>query len=566
VTSSTLPAKLPFVLEAEPEPPPIETAGTPEPLRDKFPLRLLIAGEDVTFETSEGFTFSSVDPGGYEAASFPLPKDMPSLKRGQPVRLESGMQVAWEGRVKEIQRSLGAKTLVQCEGYRAILKDNTLAEIFLDRDLTKWLGPGVERRKDRLANSYVSSSGELVPSETGLPSLALSATGPWEASARPWSEAWYNGHGIPIASLHYNQEHSANVGTGEGVPWVWEAGLSFSELNSGGEGTHYTGNLKGVPTTGDISAGGATNCTWANILFWFGEAGGGSGSLYTIYWHSLGVYGNHGLKQRPSPITPSGFYPSDIAGYAVGKCPGIQVGVIQEASQYVVPHSAYLTPVPVEQIVSDMAKFAGWHWGVWESQTYLLGAQTPRVDFRAYPERGKPTAWCWRRETENLDIRENIENLYDSARVVYTEPIGVERAIEVSKPNPALEAVGLHRQVVLGLGTGTQPAAEAFGLIQLDLLADQARMTGSATITDAIHEMNGATKPAWLLKAGLDRLRIPDLPCSDAFGAHNDLLVTRVECAGSQVGLVTNVEFGLGSNLIETLTAQLQANITAGVR
>jgi hypothetical protein len=259
---------------------------------------------------------------------------------------------------------------------------------------------------------------------------------------------------------------------------------------------------------------------------------------------------------------PAGYWPSAIARYCAKTCPGVQAGVIEAASQFVVPHAAYLTPVPIEQIVSDMGKFAGWHWGVWESLTYMTGSQTPRVDFRAYPPAGKPTAWAWRRECESLDIRENIENLFDSARINYTEPGGVERSVEVTLANPNLEAVGLHRQVSLTLGTGTAAAAESWGLIQLALLSDQNR-TGSATITDAIHEMNGSAKPAWMLRAGLDRLRVPDLPCSDAFGAHNDLLITRVECTGSEVGLTTSVEFGLGANLIETLAAQLQANLTA---
>ena len=117
--------------------------------------------------------------------------------------------------------------------------------------------------------------------------------------------------------------------------------------------------------------------------------------------------------------------------------------------------------------------------------------------------------------------------------------------------------------MALSLGTGTQVAAEAWGLIQLDLLADQARMTGSATITEAVHEMNGAPKPAWLLRAGLDRLRIPDLPCSDVWGEHNDLPISRVECSGGEQGLSTSIEFGLGPNLLETLAAQLQADVTA---
>lgn len=529
-------------------------------IRDQFPLRLIINGEDCTFEISEGFSFANSDPGGFESASFPIPRDMPQLRRGDPVRLECGLQTAWEGRVKEVQRSLGNKTLVQCEGNNAILKENTLAEIFIDRDLTKWQSPSTAQQIDLVSGGYGPSGPTVAPEPAGTPALETGFTGPWQAGGLPDCEAWYNAQGIPIYAVHYGWTKGANVNAAD-ANWGWT--LFVCTTNVGGE-QDTTGSLRGAGPGSAYLTTAATNRTFAHLQLLYGAAAGTANTIYAVYWNDLAVYGlfNKTHEGRGAEA-PAGFYPSDIAEYCAGKCPGVQLGIIGEATQYIVPHSAYLTPVPIEQIISDMAKFAGWHWGVWESLTYLLGNQEPRVDFRAGPAEGEPTAWCWRQECEDLDIRENIENLYDSAKVTYSEPSGEERSVEVTLDNPALDAVGLHRQVVLNLGLGTKESAEAWGLIQLRLLADQARMTGSATITEPVHEMTGAPMPAWMLRAGLDRLRISDLPCSDVWGEHNDLPITRVECTGSESGLTTAIEFGNGINLIETLAAQMQAGVTA---
>lgn len=524
--------------------------------RDQFPLRLLINGEDLTFETGEGFTFSNTDPGGYESSSYPIPKDMPNLLRGDKVRLECGLQTAFEGRVKEIDRSLGSKTLIQCQGNRAILKENNLAEVFVDRDLTKWGEASRVRQINELALGRSILGPSVAPDPTSsLPAIVTGMPGPL-TPINPLAEAWYDaGPENKIASIYYDYQPGANAQDG-GVNWH---DLVFLMTDSTGLSGESSANVNGTGTTGTFT--GASALRYALLQHYYNGTGGAANILFNAYWRNIAVFGNHGLPKRGS--APQGFYPSDIAGFAASKCPGVQAGVIETASGLIVPHASYRTAVPIDQIINDMAVFAGWHWGVWESLTYLVGSQVPRVDFRAGPQSGEPTAWAWRKECEELDIREDIENMYTSAVVSYSEPSGEEGTVTVSLANPALEKVGLERQANLSFGIGTKESAEAWGLIQLPILADQARMSGSATITEPIHEMNGTAKPAWMLRSGLDRLRIPDLPCPDVWGAHNDLPITRVECSGTASGLVTHVEFGNAVNLLETLAAQLQANTTA---
>lgn len=537
-------------------------------LLEDFPLRLIVNGEDMSVDLGDGFTFSSTDPGGFESASFPIPRDLPAVRRGDPVRLECGLATAWEGRVKEIQRSLGEKTLIQCEGYRAVLKENSLAEVFVDRDLTKWVGPDLDRQIALAGSSRIKLNGsELTTTQdpTHEPAIVQSFEGPWEASATPKVETYYYSPGVIIDAIYYAWQRNGNLNTAEAA-WEWYAevgGVSSGDLAGVGPGAAYV-----IANTGASAVKALLDFQYNT-----GKTGTGAAVPYSIYWTKLAAYGKGYRKKtgqyRAAP-DPVGIDPHWIAAHVIVNA-GLDLGGMQfdgdevPESLFTVLHAAYPTPVPVEQIVNDMAKFVGWHWGVWESRSPLTNSSA-RLIYRASPENGEPTAWAWRRECDQLDVRENIENLYDSAKVAYIEPGGVERFVEVSKTNPTLSAVGLNRQATLSLGQGTKASAEAWGLIQLDLLADQARITGTASIKEAVHEMNGAPKAPWMLKAGLDRLRVPDLPTSSAFGEHNDLPISRVECSGGADGLTTSVEFGKGVNLMETLAAQMQANLTANVR
>jgi hypothetical protein len=115
--------------------------------------------------------------------------------------------------------------------------------------------------------------------------------------------------------------------------------------------------------------------------------------------------------------------------------------------------------------------------------------------------------------------------------------------------------------VILNGGTMTAATATAFGQIALILLLQQGRVSGSVEISTAIDGPVGPKAP-WLLKAGIDRLRIADLPSQDAWGEYNDVPLTRVECSVSDSGISTSLEVGTGADLVETLQARLSAAAT----
>jgi hypothetical protein len=530
----------------------VSGAGGQE-LRKQFPLRLIIGSEDLTFLLDSSFTFSNVDPGGFEAASFSVPRDLPQTIRGLPVRIDTGLRVAWEGRVSQIQRSLGNRTQITCEGYAAELKDQFASMIFVDRDLTKWQAATIRRQKFWIENNHAISSPSVVANPNGTPSITEAFNGPWEATSLPIVEGWYNGQGNAIGSLYVAWEKGP-IPAG-GANWTWLCDVASDDAANGAEGT---GNLSSI-------AGGTSVVTpvagkpWAVLQFAFGLAGGETNREYTIYWQNVAVYGRHGLTKRGTE--PGGFYPSDIAGWVETQAEGVSRGVIPEVTSYIVPHYVQLAPVSLDTILNDMAIQGIAHWGVWEPLSPLTGPGQPRLDFRPRPKLGEYTAFCARRDCDVLDVREDLANLYDKAVVTYTTVEGVSGFAEAKIDNPLLDQAGIHRTAELSGGTMTPAAAETFAKQALELLYAQARIAGSIQISTTIDGPSGPTAP-WLLKSGIDRLRIGDLPSTDAFGQYNDLPITRVECSGSESGLTTSIEVGQGAYLLEALQARLAAAAT----
>lgn len=534
-------------------------------LRSNFPLRLLINGENCTYLLDNGFTFSNVDPGGFEMASFPIPRDMPEIVTGLPVRLECGTQVAWEGRVSEVQRSLGNHTLVTCEGNAARFKDQSAAMIFVDRDLTQWQGPTLANQIRWVTGGFTPESPQVAADPSGgNPALAVLFSGPWAAGGLPACDATYDSRGIPLGDVFYEWGNLTGGIAGNGN-WLFSVKLTTDDVLTAGD---TTANLN----TGPASGGGTLAATVGNRVFAILElltvtAGGTANVIYGLYWTNLAVYGNHGLPTQA--ITGGfGFYPSQIAGWVESRVSGVQLGNIQltDASGYIAPHIVYYDPVTLDTMLNDMARLNAWHWGVWESPTYLLGNPAPRLDFQPRPSPGTWDAWAWRQECDVLDLREDLTGQYDTAVIQYSTVDGLDRSVTVTLDNPYLDRSGIGRgaggpgrTVVLNGGTMTPAAASSFAEIALALLQDQARVAGQITITTAIHDATGAPMPAWMLRAGEHRIRIPDLPSVDYLGAQNDLPIARVECSVSEQGFSTSVEVGQAANLVETLQARLSA-------
>ena len=522
-------------------------------LRDAFPFRLFIGSEDVTQLLDSSFTFSNIDPGGFEAASFSVPRDMPQTIRGLPVVLTSGLRVAWEGRVGQIQRSLGQRTTINCMGYGDVFKEQQRSMVFVDRDLTRWREPELPRQIALNEAHEQAGSSSIAADPTGSPALVQTISGNWVEPWRPLAESWYDS------------------GQGNLIGYIWLA-LTLKNASGGSFGEKMYVSIDnfttGVEGTGNLNNSGAgkteywipsTQKRYALAQHQYEATPAGAAGAENLAFWKLAVYGNHGLPGRGSD--PVGFYPWDIAGWVVAQVPQLQRGIFTEATSYIIPHYVQYVPVTLDQILDDMAVQGGMHWGVWEPSGGLTGSNKPRLDFRQRPELGQWTAYCKRQDCDTLDMREDLANMYNKAAIEYTNIDGTQGTAEASFANPVLEAVGLNRAVNLNIGTSTPAAAEVFAKQALELLYSQARVAGTATISSSIDGPAGPM-PAWLLKAGIDRLRVGDLPSTDAFGKYNDMPITRVECSGSESGFTTTIEFGVGGSFIDSLQSRLGAAAT----
>jgi hypothetical protein len=528
---------------------------------DRFPLRVTVGGRDLTRRVDDGMTFANVDPGGYETATIPIPGDVPEVVVGQNVRIECGLATVWEGRVSEVQRSLGVRTSIACEGYGATLKEVAIPMIFVDCDMSAWQPASVQRKINLVTVGQNPIDASTAPdATTGSPSLITGFPGDWAVTQH--AAAWYDAQGQRIESLYYAWKRNPNINSADGN-WSWITALSSDDIVSFNDSS---GELRAAgPGTGTLTADPSVRFSsaarhFAFVRLTYAVAAGTNGAEYDLMWTCLAVYGDHGLTKRgsASATNAQGFFAGDIATFVEQQSATVSRGIIIDQTGYVIPHLSYPLPVPLEQMLADAAKFVGCHWGVWESLN-VVGDTRPRLDFRPYPR--LPTVWCSRRDCASVDIDEQLARLYDKVVVTYSDPQGRGRFTSAQFLNPILVAAGFRsgRTLVMDGGVLTAARASDFGYLMLDLLLLQARVAGQATLNGLVRVPSGEL-PAFFLKAGLDRMRITDLPTLDAFGGYADVPIKRVETTVAGEGFSTNVEFGTGADLIETVQARLTEN------
>lgn len=513
-------------------------------------LQVLLDGRDITALASS-LTFSSVDPGGYEACSFTLPPGWPQPSPGADIVIREGLETAWEGEVEDPgprQDQGRVQGQVQGVGHGVKLKDNPYQCIYIDQDLSRWAPMGTSRRLNLIsANLAVFDFTSRPDTANGQPSIVTGLTGAWAQTPR--SEAWYDaGPGLTIAALYYAFQASTSISPIADASWTWHVYFASDDVATA------------FDDSGDLSAGSSGAAYFAPsqrryviLSLGYADPGGSDAVNYELSWRPA-AYGPHGLTRRGSD--PGGFYAEDIAVHALAQAAGLKAGVI-DASGFIVGHSVYRDPTMPEQVVDDMGKLTGFHWGVWESQS--LTDDTPRLDFRARPSTA--TAVVSREDCEGLQLSERRSQLYDTCLVTYTDAAGTPGEAAVKIANPRLPT-GVSRTLgPLNMGVGGLVNAIDYATAALELAQAGQRGGGPFTLPGTVKLPGGGSKPAHLLKAGLDRLKITDLPDS---GPWTDLdtrrldtfRVKRVETSVQNGVPRTTGEVDDGADLLEVLNAR----------
>lgn len=515
-------------------------------------LAVFLSGHDVTADAGPP-TFSNVDPGGYEACSFTLPPSVAQPKPGDHVLILEGLATAWEGMVEDpgpTQSSQRAEGQVQAVGYGAKLKDNPYSMIYASRDLAAWRATSVARRLN--LTSYRIGEMTVGPdTANGKPGITTGWNGAWTDKAV--AESWYDaGPGNTIAACYLEWTRQPSVDYTD-TNWDWDLWRSASDDT--GE-TRIGGNLRAAGPSSNIFTFTAQRYVMLQLAYL--AAGGGSDAEYSVSWRNLGLYGPHGLDRQAITDEPPGLFPADIAAHALTQTTGIAEGVVDtDPAGFIAGHVVYRDATLPEQVIDDMAKLLGWHWGVWEAPS-ILGS-TPRLDFRARPP--SATAVVSRADCDGLKISERRSQLYDRVVVTYTDAAGTPGQATVTAENPRMPADSDRTLGPLSIGISSQGAAEDYGAQALALAQSSQRGGGSPILPSMVLLPGGGTKPAHLLKAGLDRLKITDLPDSGSWTEtdtrrFDTFRVKRVETSVENGNPRTRVELDEGADLLEVLNAR----------
>jgi hypothetical protein len=515
-------------------------------------IRVIIGRDDATPWVEDGLSWSNVDPGGCEAAHIGLPRDG-GVKRGERVQVILGLESVFDGRVQRVARKLAGASGVTIagEGFGAKFKETTVREIWRDCDLSRWGAPSLDRQAllgdPLLVPTYkLSGSVAAAPSGEGVPALVLSFTrlSSTAGAIHDLAEAWYDAQGIPIGAVHYTYDDRETGSTLlTNADWGAQLVLSSDDVASS---IDTTGDISQTSVSGVLATASADRVYALLQLVWTGTFTGDS--EWRSDWTNVAVVGRHGLTR---------FLPSDIAGDVLRRVRGIQRGIVEEATGFEVPHAVAFDATEAEKILADQALLAGgWHWGTWPSRSAFGG--DPAFDFRALPT--KATCHSARRDFDQLEVEEDLTRLFNRAEVSYTDGAHGSRTVVVTRDVPELAETDVgDRTLPVTMGEGSAAAARTYGAFLLALSERAARASGSAVTSVPVGLPGGGRKPAYLLRSGIDRIKVTDLPNLPWFAPGRDeFQLKRVEATISAGKVSTRLELGLGADLIEVLNARQQ--------
>ena len=545
---AVLVAVAPFV-EPEPEPEPEPSTAVrvvSEPVR----LSVVCDGRDLTTAAS-GLAFSNRDPGGFEACSFTVPAGAGPIRKGALLEVFAGLERAWRGRVGEIGPAgdRGDALTVAGEGKGAVLRERSAGVVYIDRSPGRWRAPSTQRRVSFTTYDWSGGNFSAAVDDAGRPGLLFRF--PSAPLTRPIAEALYDAGVARVSRVRFT---NALLGLGSRDGNVQENVFYASDQ---GVGASYW-DLVDVRALSSVDHATTRASQFVGLqLIYAGAAGGTAGTEYGANATQISVIGDHDLQLQGTAPNADGFEAADIVRHALGQVAGIAAGVIVD-SGVLATQAAYHDRVMVEQIIGDMGKLAAFHWGVWEPLNAL--GDDDRLDFRPYPAAAAPTCWVPYRACDAPRFPDRLQGYVSIGRVRYQDvATGSTREVSVTAIVPELETVG-DREALLDMGAGSEAAADAWGRLQLAVTNRAARASGSVTLPDMIGLPGGGHKPSCLLRSGLDRLQVPDLPDRSplASPASTSFRVSRVETTTTEAGRpVTRVELDRGPNLLEVLAARL---------
>lgn len=458
-------------------------------------------------------TFGTAMPGGFTQCNITLER-APERFYGDDRELSkltvlgAGGTVAWQGRIEKLPDTAGyeAQESPEAVGYQAALEDdNSVREIYVDAELSKWEPVSIEDKLSHLQSGepVVNASIGGPPSGGGPTGLVTSLTGPFTN----WT--------ICVASY-----------AAQGIPLGYVAAFcKVQETNVIGDKPIADANIQAYPHSlvkelEEHDYAGVFGTPGGTVLLQMKE--GTAGVEYAVCWTTLAVYGEHGLTLYGglSESGAPGILASEVVGHAIRRwAPEIAFSTGPEGtikpSSFIIPQLAFLEPTTVAEVIKQATRFELPDWAVWEGPTLYMN---PRG------ERGRK----WQARVGPSQLQESgpqISRLWNGVCVQYTDVTGKQRMVgppgfaggtsetedsnllETNPENP-LNELGIRKWALLKMGTSTVEGAKAVGRIYLQ--EQKAReLQGQAALIGYVEDEQGTSWPAWMVRAG-DTIRFVD--------------------------------------------------------
>lgn len=469
--------------------------------------------------------FDTEMPGGFGPATIVVPRGTLSQ---QTLGLFSGTRIYeadtdrtfHEGRIASVSTS-GSQISIGVEGWVKHLEDDkTRKYLFVDRDLSKWSGPSIQR-KINLAGVNVSAyDGSVATSDaTSLqPALDLSFEDKWSTASYPSAEAWYDaGPGMSIGSIYYAWKQLRALTADAGTSWAVH--ICADDVASSYD---YSGNLRaagpGSGTLNGTASGrrfGLVNHTTQTAPTGF--TGTLDGYICSVMFTVLAVFGDHGLPKQGvgSYVDAPGLLGSDCMATILRDAPLLTFTTGPNGSvpptSFSIPHLVFDTPGSPLDALSAVNVFGGPtnelnDWGVYEKRTFFC--RPPGTYGRT---------WRARRDqaTESNDPGPDAEKALNGVVVTFDDGTGVQRAVgppgaqvettstllqDTSPTNPANNDGARHWEV-WDAGVTSQDGAILIGRLIL-AFANSQQWRGDVTMRDVVRDSNGALYPVEMVRAG----------------------------------------------------------------
>jgi hypothetical protein len=525
-------------------------------------------------ERISSLSWSNVNPGGDETCSFTLDqawlRSSPEIERGNLVRVESGIDVVWSGRVEETARSSDdAESIdVTAYGLGSRLKDNAYREIYVDSELTRWQSMSYLRR----AVWYLLGAGATREMSTeddvtnGNPSILLDMSEAWPTSNV--NEAWYDaGYGLTIGFVTYNwATKNATSAAGFSHSYIFSTvDYTTSVEESIAAATFDTGS-------GSVDTRNSASTDLAGVYRWFAlkfrcTSSSLAQNTREMRFQGVRVYGDHGLSRGAD----GGFTASQIIADAVGRAPGVVARRI-DGQTFELGHLVYFEPTLPEDVINDVNQYEACNWGTWGPLGPLESARDGY--FQYTNQEGGVQHWIGRRELfDSVDLNSETGSLYDNVIVSFTDATGRPQIYQASTYVAELAENGLSpRTYELNGGTLDPDAAAALANVFLAIMAQGAPARGSATLTRRLfHKDRGRMEPQYIRADG-SNLRIPDvLPTTTLFDLdttpdkRTTFPIKRVNVSVGDT-VEASLELDQNSEMLSVLQARLEDRAAAALR